>query len=209
MRKKGCIKRNIIFFLVCILVIPNLIVQVSGKMITTFHPSDDTRLDESEGGPGGVSKFINTRNGQGASEDFYEIDALIRFNLSTLPAGSRILSARLWLFYNGFKDNNPARRFLTLYRVTSDWDEETASWPTQPFFDPMPTSEARIPFFPSHWMSWDVTKDVRDFMNGKTTNYGWRIADEGSWGGPDIPRADFRSKEYGLRIPTLRILSIP
>jgi hypothetical protein len=205
-------KRPLIVVSICavvLLVLGSLTNVVGGRLLNTFHPTDDTRLDQSEGGPGGASQFIYTRNRQGYSGNYYEIDALIRFDISSLAPGSRILSARLWLFYNGYNDNNPARRWLTLYCVTSDWNEETASWPNQPSYDQTPTSEAKIPFSPGHWISWDVTKDVRDFVNGDVTNFGWRIADNSGWGGADIPRADFRSKEYGLRIPTLRILAIP
>ena len=133
-------------------------------------------------------------------------DALVRFDTSTIPSGGIILTAKLRLYYYEWGDNNPAGRLLNCYRITSDWDEATVSWNTQPSHATYPTASTRVPYRTNTWIEWDVKSDVKHFIEGNYDNYGWHIADKSSWSSYDIPRTRTRSKEYGQNIPELRVL---
>lgn len=132
-------------------------------------------------------------------------DILIRFDLSSLPSGTLILSAVLKQYYWNFQGNTPAGRSLNLYRITSDWDESMVTWNTQPSNAMLPTTNATVPSSPGSWMEWNVTTDVQNFVNGSKLNFGWKVTDENSWGWTDIPITSFRSKEYSQYIPYLEI----
>jgi len=57
--------------------------------------------------------------------------ALIKFDLSSIPAGSQILAAILYV-YNDQGDNY----LVNILEVTSPWSEMTTTWDTQPSADP-------------------------------------------------------------------------
>lgn len=86
----------------------------------------------------------------------------------------------------------------------NDWNESTITWKTQPSYDTESSSVSAIPS-PQRWMTWDVTNDIQDFIDGHIENYGWKITDEEYWGVGNIPTTIFRSKEYGTNIPYLEI----
>jgi hypothetical protein len=184
--------------------IPNLNITLQDDGIT-FYSSMDTMIVEN--GPNnnfGTNPTMEVRN-SGTSRTGWEEDALVRFNLSSIPPGNPIEHATLLMFYSHFQDNDPASRIITLYQITSEWNENTVTWNTRPTTNPIATSTAMVPSSPGVWMQWDVTKDVQDFVSGNKTNYGWRLIDEQYWGGLDIPRTHFWTKENGKKIPSLKI----
>ena len=178
---------------------------------TIFNPTDDTTIEMRIPDYNfGSSTSIDTKNryGAGASYDQdWERDLLIRFDISDIPTGTSIASAKLYLFYYNWYDNSPAGRNLTIYRITSDWNEETVTWNTKPSYDPTLSASATVPSAPGKWMSWNVTSDVQKFVNGEKTNFGWQMIDEVPWGKFDIPYTKFYSKENGDNIPYLEIIT--
>ena len=165
----------------------------------TFYPTDDTKIRmKSPDGNYGDSDVAAIRNRYGADShpDYWEEDALIKFNISLIPADKYIISATLNWYYCQFYDNNPAGHELTLYRILEPWNEETVTWNTRPMISSELTSSDMVPSLPGEWMSWEVTNDLRDFVDGSELNYGWQIMDENFWGEYDIPHALFRTKEF-------------
>jgi hypothetical protein len=172
----------------------------------TFNPTDDSRIDESTGGPPGDSVFVHTRNHMGGTGHYFEIDALIKFDISTIPSGTQIESAVLYLYYVAWDDTDPGGRPITIRAITSDWNEETVEWVNQPTFDPTALGSDNVPDAVGLWMQWDVTSSVQKFIDGTAINYGWRLSDDTNWGGGNIPRADYSSKEAGQNIPYLEVM---
>ena len=82
------------------------------------------------------------------------------------------------------------------------------NWDTSPGYEPTVSASAIVPSAPGEWMSWDVTTDVQKFVNGEKTNFGWMIMDETPWENSDIPIPYFYSKENGVLIPYLEIITI-
>ena len=168
-----------------------------------FNPTGDVYIKHTVPDDTFDIAYLSVRNEYGAYGAGYAWDGLIKFDVSSMPP-SDIYSATLYMYYWSFQDTNPAGRPITLYRVTSDWDETSVTWNTQPSYASQPTTSSKVPSSYG-WMSWDVTDDVINFINGNETNYGWKITDEKYWGSWDLPTTRFRTTNYGDFIPYLII----
>ena len=128
-------------------------------------------------------------SGQGAPDTNYGGDALlvvsggngwtrrsfVKFDLSTIPAGSIIDSATLRLFLQNAPGSS---RTDDVYRVTgADWAEGTITWNNAPAVAATPTDSNATGTTAGAWIDWDVTEDVVAFKAGTYSNYGWRIND--------------------------------
>jgi len=165
--------------------------------IKTFNPTDDVSIKEATPNANYGSSYLVVRNRYGGfGQPGYEDDILIKFDISELSSGVTIISATLNLFYYKWSENFPVGRPLTLYRITSDWDEAIVTWNTRPSYNTAVTSMATVPSSPNVWVEWDVTSDVEIFVKGQEINYGWQIMDETYWGMFDIPATWFHQKEY-------------
>ena len=176
-----------------------------------IYPTDDATIKQN--GPTaneGDTEDLRVRNEFGGypppEGDGWAWDILIKFDLSSIPSDCTIKSAKLKLYYFKWWDNDPAGRTLNLYRITSDWSEDTVTWETQPSYYDIKTASATVPSTTGTWMEWNVTADVQKFVQGELPNYGWRIRDdEVPWGDVNIPIAYFYSKEYGDFVPYLEV----
>jgi hypothetical protein len=179
----------------------------TGPLIAqTFYSTDDTFIDMYYPDNNyGALTYMVVRNRDGGGSAIWEYDALASFDLSSIPPGTSITSATLYLYYYAWSDNDPAGRELTCYRLMGDWDEATVTWNTQPSHDEAVTDSSIVPSAPGVWMPWDVTGDVQAFVDGLETNYGWIIMDEEPWGQGGIPYAAFHTKENGDFVPYLLI----
>lgn len=181
---------------------------VQDKKSIVVNPSDDITIHMNAPNATGYGsdKNLTVRNRYGAS-DHWERDILIRFDLSSIPAGTSVVSAKLYLYYFYYWDNDPAGRSLTAHLITSDWNENTVNWNIAPGYDTVSSASAIVPSSTGRWMSWDVTIDLQKFVNGEKTNFGWQIMDETFWGDCNIPIPYFYSKENGALIPYLEIIT--
>ena len=159
----------------------------------TFYSTDDTFLEEPSPNVnfGDWDRMVARNTGAGPWEE----DPLVRFDISSIPPGTDIPSATLHLYYYRWDDNYSGGRPLRCRRVTSDWSENTVTWNTRPTWASEITDQINVPGS-YQWMEWDVTDDVQAFVDGEETDYGWIIRDETYWGGSNIPRTFFRTKEH-------------
>jgi len=142
----------------------------------------------------GGSEFFEVRNDFGNNSDGRAWDALINFDISSIPSGANIISAKLKIYYYDYFTTDPKGRVLNLYRITSGWDEEIVTWNTQPSYDSSISSNSIVPRT-FGWMTWDVTDDIQDYVDGTKTLFGWKVTDEEYWGTYDIPETVFYPKE--------------
>jgi hypothetical protein len=172
-----------------------------------FEPSDDTGVQHSSPNTNfGDNSGVVVRNEYGAgSGSGYAWDALIRFDISSIPTNASIQYAYLQLYYYAWKDTNPSGRVLRLFRATSTWNENTVTWNTQPTYATQATSFATVPSSTGTWMEWEVTGDIQAFVHGSLPNHGWKITDDTPWNNPNIPIMRFYTKEFGDFIPYLLI----
>jgi hypothetical protein len=176
--------------------IPYLEVNLTGET-KIFTPTDDTYIEnlipnEIEGDLSDLA----TRNRFGGDGQRYECDILIKFDLSSIPPSTPILSASLNLYYYEYGDTNPAGRPLTVHRITRDWDESRVNYNRRPSKAMEASASEPVPYSVGVGMKWDLTKDVQKYVDNPGINFGWEIMDETHWGDFGVPVAHFYSKEY-------------
>jgi len=96
---------------------------------------------------------------------------LIEFNIAGLPYPA--ISAELQM--HGLPralqyPYGPVRGDVSIYQVTSPWDEMTVTWNTMPSFDGTPI-ETETPDT-ERWYEWDITTLYNEWKSGASDNYG-------------------------------------
>ncbi|HEY52656.1 MAG TPA: DNRLRE domain-containing protein, partial [Caldilineae bacterium] len=138
--------------------------------------------------------------------------SLIRFDLSALPENATVDQATLSLNVVGFE--NSALN-VSAYRMVRDWDVNTATWEqasaSAPWDAPgasgadhasAATDQAWISGL--GWYDFDVSADVRAFVDGGATNYGWLMEPDWVYSLISVAAAEY-SADAALR-PKLEIL---
>jgi hypothetical protein len=134
---------------------------------------------------------------------------LLRFDLSSIPAGSTINSATLGLYYYTRGASNPVGRTYRANRLTSGWieggwnSEPGVTWNTKDGATAWGTAggdftatDSATTTVPSAygWMSWTVTNIAQGWVNGSYPNNGFLIKDDTE--GSSNYYADFYSQDY-------------
>ena len=151
----------------------------------------------------GSNETTNVRNRYGNESDDWEMDTLIRFDIS-IPNNEVVVRATLHLFYWFHGETDPVGRVLKVYRITSDWNESVVTWNNKPTISTELSSNSTVPSNYGY-IEWDVTDDVKSFISEQVENFGWQIMDEQHWGNNDIPVTCFRTKEYNDVHPYLEV----
>jgi len=170
-----------------------------------LYPTDDAFIDNYSTNNAGSLDYLIIRNEYGTGgSDVYEYNAFIKFDISSITTGISISSATMHLFYYDWFDSNPIGRDLNLYRVISNWDEDTLTGSSGPLCASVPTTHATVSGL-YDWMTLAFTSDVQDIVDGTLVNYDWKIMDENYWGSDSIPSTYAYSTEYGDYVPYLEI----
>ncbi|RYU94060.1 DNRLRE domain-containing protein [Emticicia agri] len=103
---------------------------------------------------------------------------LLDFDLSSIPDGTPIDSARLYLFGNPNTTIGPniAPNDLDIYRIITYWNQNTVTWHTQPSMDL--STKASLPSSPGNdYSSYvvDVTSLVQNYVNDKSNSFGFML----------------------------------
>jgi len=137
-------------------------------------------------------KFLSTANyGSNAAIYIspwsgYENRGIVIFDLSSIPSEAQVTSATLYLHEYSTQGTT---RTIGVHRVTSSWTEGGVTWNSRDGttdwgtaggdFISTATDEQSLSWTGVlKWDSWGVTPDVRGFVNGTYSNYGWIIKDE-------------------------------
>ncbi len=159
----------------------------------TIEPANpvDLTLQEVAGGYDGATdtyldRWEPSANRDGAKLKLRENDwvPLLRFELPTLPAGTRIYSATLWLYPTDRSDNLPVA--LGAYQMLRPWVESQATWNRasvgvpwgQPGanaidIDREVQAKAQMELAAAKtWISMDMVPMVQDWIADPATNYG-------------------------------------
>lgn len=175
--------------------------------IEIFYPTDDAKISQDDPNKNYDGELgINIRNEYGiGGSSGWASQGLYKFDISSIPSGVSIIKAKFYLFYNKWTSTNPAGRCLNLYRVTSNWDENSITWNTVPSYNPVTSAYSQVPPTVNIWMDWDVTVDIKKFLSG-TQNFGWILTDDNYWGTVNIPLSQFRTREFSQELsPYLEI----
>ncbi|MCD6518744.1 MAG: DNRLRE domain-containing protein, partial [Anaerolineae bacterium] len=164
----------------------------------------DTYIEEwfPEETHGGVGALL-VRGAPGA------INALMRWDLSSLPSGAHVLEARLELWAFQWGRENPQGLDISIYQVLTPWQEASATWQEAAAGVPWGAAGCNAlgldreasPVASSHiaadatvpgWFSWDVTPLVQTWLDHPSSNHGMILIASGS-----TNRLDFWSSEAG------------
>jgi len=174
----------------------------------TVNPDKDSSVVESEVYvTRGYLPVLSVGNGNEVGGNLTM--ALVHFNLSQIPSGAIINSAKLRLFYRGTL-NFPAALssvIINAYRITGDWEE---SGPNAVKMSNLPSFAAEIkstitmnPNQPNVFTEWEITDFVKGWYNNTYPNYGL-ILRRGS-GTNYIWTVQFDSKEGDVHPPELGV----
>ena len=100
--------------------------------------------------------------------------SLVRFDLTSIPAGASIEDATLYLRLVNSCDIGERTHTATVYRTTSDWSSSSVTWNSRPGYGEAYGS-ASIPSRTYTWYSFDVTNLVSGWVGGSFPNYGMTI----------------------------------
>jgi hypothetical protein len=135
----------------------------------------DTYIQENSNNTnyGSNTKMLVGKDGLGRNHK-----SLIEFNISSIPAGNTVVSAKLQInvLYSS-SDNNIT---ISLYRLTSPWNESEATWSNRTISELWNTTGGSyaeevdsLQFSnESRFYNFTITNLVRNWVNGSYTNYG-------------------------------------
>jgi hypothetical protein len=196
-----------LFLTLMILLILAVLLNYSSENQETIYlyPTDDTTIHQNSATTnGGLSETMTLRNEYGASYGWSR-DILIKFDLSPIGSDKTVNSAKLKLYYYKNKDNSPVNNTLCVYKIISDWEENSVTWNTKPQNESNCIAYCFVPALIENWIEWDVTSEIEKISKDESPNYGWRISDETYWGSYNIPITYFYSKESTNYVPYLEI----
>jgi hypothetical protein len=194
-------KSYLIFSLLLILLISTLFIACSSltlnEKIYIFQPclsnnisiirnNDYSSIEQ----PLTVTSGFKTDGSQPSDER-----GLLKFDISSLPKGFKVKSAKLYLYvigvymWNGKEwiPKSALARTIQVHRIITDWVGWSftywnyASFPLKlwntPGGDFLPATDSVNFEVSGAWNVWIVTKDVEAWYNGESPNYGWLIKD--------------------------------
>ena len=139
--------------------------------------------------------------GSTASGTFGIERAWLKFDLSSIPAGSTITGASLQLF--NWKATGPSISAEARGISTDTWTETGLNWSNQPATGTVLDTQTLASGTTSVWYNWNVTSFVQsEFAGDKTVSLLVKASDEALAGGPTY---GFDAKEYGSNVPVLQV----
>jgi len=138
-----------------------------GTTTTKFYADQDTWIDENSPDTNHASDItLLVQNDPSSGENLH---GLLRFDLSSLPAGTQINSAVAGFFVKARDDKGS----INLHRVTAPWTETDATWDSMAgHYDPQ--VEVAIPpkGGTDTWVEVNLTPLVQAWVNGALPNNG-------------------------------------
>lgn len=122
----------------------------------------------------------------------------IKFDLPALPDDCAVIQNASLNFYQLHVDAGSDKRFITVHKVTEDWNNSTnkPTWNNQPSFDSTVLDYAELTYDVGDYYSFDITRLAKEWFEGGT-NYGICLKgyDESLVGRVRIISAEYNSSE--------------
>ncbi len=100
------------------------------------------------------------------------VRSVVKFNLSSVPAGANVQSAKLRIYYVGYWDYANVYDSIRAYQATGDWSESSVNWNNKPNAGQGYGSINVASNSNWAWFELDVKDLVQNWLNGSMTNYG-------------------------------------
>lgn len=159
---------------------------------TLAAPAADTYSDDALLAAGtnfGTATTLHVRSESLANKRTY-----IRFDLSScsIPASARVETASMKLFLSTAPSSS---RTYEAQRVTESWSETGLTGNSEPAASTSVTASASTGTTSNVTLAWNVLADVKAFVAGTATNYGWRL-DDSAEGALIAIEGRFSSREH-------------
>ena len=130
-------------------------------LVSSFFP-------ESEYGSGLIIDVGNTADGT-------ILRSYIQFDLSSVPENARVIDTDLLLYQ--YNTSGTEDFIIDLHKVTSEWQEGTINWNSQPTYSTEAECSRTIYVGQVIWKDWDMDDLVQGWLNGTISNYGMALID--------------------------------
>jgi hypothetical protein len=207
--KRSHSARSIVVFFVAfiILVSPsvNCSVLASQREALTIEPSMDSYVSQMNSESNyGNAEVISVRSFLDNKCPFNH-RIYLKFSLENLSEGAYVGSAtlRLYKFIEGAEVGN---RRIEVKRVLESWTEYQVTWANQPSVSGKSTDSVQIAG-PGHWYEWDVTEDVRGWVEERVKNNGFCLVDSEENSSTDYASVFYSREAYEMHMyrPKLEI----
>ena len=139
---------------------------------TIAHDDSMVRQDAPAQNYGANLTMDVSSGGSGNETDW----SFVKFDISSLPTEEinlRAATLRLWAV--SYPD---VTRTYDVHLVTDNWTESSVNWTDQPSVNALASASADTASATSTPMEWNVVSEVADWIDGTTTNYGFRVSDK-------------------------------
>ncbi len=146
--------------------------------LTLCAVADAYVLQETDGSNTGSHPTVRVAYSTGP--DSFHHRALVRFDLSAIPAAAVVKSA-LFQAYQVAAGGSVAQVTTGVYRVTGSWSEGGVTWSNQPSVNPSPVGSAALDQALGY-KNWNVQALVQGWLDGSIPNNGLELRGaETSW----------------------------
>lgn len=153
---------------------PRLVVEYVRQTPVLYVQADTQVSQANPSTPGGSSSPLYIK--RDATAPFTETHALIQFDVSSVPAGSTIISASLGLhpyFALARAATAPQALDIVPEAILATWNEATVTWNTAPASASQ--GDPALTWSDTTWNWFDVTNIVRGWNSGAIANYGIKM----------------------------------
>jgi len=140
----------------------------------TLYPVADAWVDwyYKSNNYGNDTKLIVGTNACGGEEFPHRGRALLKFSLSSIPAGQVIESASLQLYIRDIDGSIPYSSMMTsMHLLLGSWTETGVTYSNTPNYTSAYWAK-NVGAYTGAWTEWDATNMVKDWYNGAYTNNG-------------------------------------
>ncbi len=160
---------------------------------TLLSVGDATVLEGYSGFNTGTAADMWAGYDDGMEPDGKIVRSLIKFDLSSVPAGATVQSAKLRVYYMGYYDFSNRERTITAYRCVGNWTELGVNWNNKPSPGTAYGSVVIISNTNWGWRELDVQGLVQGWVNGSIPNQGVMLR------GPEVSGADSSYRTFSTR----------
>jgi len=201
----------VVFFVAFILLVSpsaNCSVLASQGEALTIEPSMDSYVSQMNSESNyGNAEVISVRSFLDNEYPFNH-RIYLKFSLENLSEGAHVGSATLWL-YKYIEGGKVGDRRIEVKRVLESWTENEVTWVNQPSVSEESIDSVQIAD-PGYWYEWDVTEDVRGWVEKRVENNGFSLVDSEENSSTDCASVFFSREAYEMYVyrPKLEIRQI-
>jgi large repetitive protein len=179
--------------------------SISATTCTLSAASADSYVNEASASTNsGTATTLEVRSASAGDRRTF-----VQFSLAScaIPANALVTAASLKLYMNSAPT---ASRTYEARAVSASWTETGITWTNQPAVSGSITSSVSTGTTSNVTLTWTITADVQAFLDGTTTNSGWRVGDA-TENSATARSAQFRSDEYttAAQRPVLEVTYYP